>query len=137
MDTKGINNNQEYYALKEEIMIRKCYFNATPERIGFLMIQCGQLLDWIKEKQIYLGDLQLVVDLEKFQIKILNFQFAMLWQDHGINMIKGFDTETAAQSLKNRYAQSDDKQNFLGSTYYSSFDELHSLDRESIIQIFE
>lgn len=47
-------------------MIRKCYYNVTPERIGLLMIQSSQLLAWLKEKHLYLGDMQLVVDLDTF-----------------------------------------------------------------------
>ncbi len=66
VNTKEIKNNDQYYASKEELMIRKCYYNATPERIGLLMIQSSQLLAWLKEKQIYLGDMQIVVDLDTF-----------------------------------------------------------------------
>ncbi len=38
IDTKEIKNNDHYYAVKEELMIRKVYYNASPEKIGFIMI---------------------------------------------------------------------------------------------------
>lgn len=66
INTKDIKNNDHYYAVKEELMIRKVYYNATPEKIGFIMIQCSQMLKWMKDNQLYLGDMQIVLDLDSF-----------------------------------------------------------------------
>lgn len=49
INTKDIKNNDHYYAVKEELMIRKVYYNVTPEKIGLIMIQCSQMLQWLRD----------------------------------------------------------------------------------------
>ncbi len=61
----------------------------------------------------------------------------MPWSETGINMINGFDMETVCNSMKDKYMKTSDKQGFLGSTYYASFDDLHDLDKEALYQYFD
>jgi hypothetical protein len=61
----------------------------------------------------------------------------MIWSETGINIIKGFDMDTVCSSMKDKYNKAIDKHGFLGSTYYGSFDELHSLDKEAFYQNFD
>jgi hypothetical protein len=46
------------------------------------MLQVQNLLTWLKEKGLYHGDLNpsknLVIDLNTFQLKLLNFHFTVL-----------------------------------------------------------
>jgi len=56
----------------------------------------------------------------------------MLWTETGINILKGFDMDTVCLSMKEKYNKSSDKIGFLGSTYYTTFDELIDLDKEAL-----
>ena len=61
----------------------------------------------------------------------------MLWTETGINILKGFDMDTVCLSIKDKYNKSGDKQGFLGSTYFTTFDELFDLDKEALYQHFD